>query len=133
MDDIRWKQRFKNFEKSIQLLIKAKSIEEPDIIQKAGLIQFFEMTFELAWKTLKDYLEEQGFTGINAPRSAIKKGFEIDLIKDGRLWLELLEDRNFTTHAYDEEAVAQIEILIEQKYFQLLQDLYIILKGRLNE
>lgn len=64
-----------NFERYIHLLTRALKIEEPDIIQKAGLIQFFKMTFELAWNTMKDYLQEQGFTDINTPRAAIKKGF----------------------------------------------------------
>jgi nucleotidyltransferase substrate binding protein (TIGR01987 family) len=124
---------FSNFEKSLQLLVYAMNIKQPDVTQKAGLIQFFEMSFELSWKTLKDYLEEQGFTGINAPRAAIKKGFETNLVADGHLWLQLLEDRNLTTHAYDEEAVTQIETLIHKKYFQLLQQLYLILKEKLDE
>lgn len=47
--DIRWKQRFQNFERSLQYLEQALQITHPDIIQKAGLIQFFEMSFELAW------------------------------------------------------------------------------------
>ena len=84
--DIRWKQRFQNFEKSFHLLEEAMNIAKPDIFQRAGMIQFFEMTFELAWNTLKDYLEEQGFNEIKSPRAAIKKGFEIDLIKDGESW-----------------------------------------------
>ena len=99
--DVRWKQRFQNYEKSLHHLEDALKIKKPDIIQRAGMIQFFEMTFELAWDTLKDYLEEQGFNEIKSPRAAIKKGFEIDLITDGESWLQLLEDRNLTAHAYD--------------------------------
>ena len=57
--DIRWKQRFQNFEKSLKYLEQAMKTEHSDIIQKAGLIQFFEMTFELAWNVIKDYLEDQ--------------------------------------------------------------------------
>ena len=57
-EDIRWKQRFQNFEKTLNYLEDALNIEKPDIIQKAGTIQFFEMTFELAWNTMKDFLEE---------------------------------------------------------------------------
>ncbi len=59
--DIRWKQRFQNFERSLQYLEQALNIQQPDIIQEAGLIHFFEMSFELAWNVVKDYLEEQAY------------------------------------------------------------------------
>ena len=82
-DDIRWKQRFQNFEKAMTHLEFAMKIKDPDIIQKAGMIQFFEMSYELAWNTVKDFLESQGFYEINSPRSALKKAFETGLISDG--------------------------------------------------
>lgn len=131
--DVRWKQRFQNFEKAITHLESALQLTEPDILQKAGIIQFFEMSYELAWKCLKDYLEEQGFTDVKSPRSAIKKAFEIDLISDGHSWLELLIDRNLTSHAYDDEKANEIEQLIHQKYFPLLSDLYKTLKQIADE
>jgi nucleotidyltransferase substrate binding protein (TIGR01987 family) len=125
--DVRWKQRFRNFQKSLLYLQEALQIENPDVIQRAGMIQFFEMTFELAWNTLKDYLQAQGFNEIKSPRSAIKKGFEIDLITDGEGWLKLLEDRNLTAHAYDEVMAKEIEKLIRKKYFPLIKELFDIL------
>jgi nucleotidyltransferase substrate binding protein (TIGR01987 family) len=131
--DVRWKQRFQNFEKAIKHLESALQLAEPDILQKAGIIQFFEMSYELAWKCLKDYLEEQGFTDVKSPRSAIKKAFEIDLISDGHSWLELLIDRNLTSHVYDDEKANEIEQLIHQKYFPLLSDLYKTLKQIADE
>lgn len=121
--DIRWQQRFQNFEKSLRYLQDAMSIYEPDIIQKAGLIQFFEMSFELAWNTVKDYLESQDFE-IKSPRGALKKGFETGLIADGHGWMELLEDRNLTAHTYDEKVINEIELLIREKYYPLLKQLY---------
>jgi nucleotidyltransferase substrate binding protein (TIGR01987 family) len=123
-NDVRWKQRFQNFEKSLKYLEKAININQPDIIQKAGLIQFFEMSFELAWNMVKDYLEEQGFVEIRSPRSALKKAFETGLIHDGHGWMKLLDDRNLTSHAYDEASVDTIEKLIHQKYYPLLKQLY---------
>jgi nucleotidyltransferase substrate binding protein (TIGR01987 family) len=128
--DIRWKQRFQNFEKSLNYLEQALNIQQPDIIQKAGLIQFFEMSFELAWNVVKDYLEEQGFIEIKSPRSALKKAFEVGLIEDGHSWMKLLNDRNQTSHAYDEAAVSMIEKLIHQKYYPLLKQLYDRLKHK---
>jgi hypothetical protein len=71
--DIRWKQRFQNLEKSLELLEVTLKIQNPDIIQKAGLIRFFEMCFELSWNLIKDYLQEQGYQDINSTRSAKKR------------------------------------------------------------
>lgn len=84
--DIRWKQRLTNFERSVQLLQQSLIIPNPDIITRAAIIQFFEVTMELAWKTLIDYLEAQKFIEINSPKSVIKKAFETGLIKDGHGW-----------------------------------------------
>lgn len=81
------------------------------------------MSFELAWKTLKDYLEEQGFSDIKSPKSTIKKAFEIDLIEDGHAWLEALENRNLAAHTYDDETAREIYELICDSYFPLLETL----------
>ena len=122
--DIRWEQRFTNFTKAIQLLEDALKISNPVMVQKAGIIQFFEMSYELAWNLVKDYLEEQGFVDVKTPRSALKKAFEIGLIKEGHLWMDLLQDRNLTAHTYDEQKATEVEQLIQHKYFPLLNELY---------
>lgn len=122
-EDIRWKQRFRNFVKSLELLESALKIEQPDVIQKAGIVQFFEMCCELSWKVMKDYLEDQGFTEIGTPRNAIKKSFEIGLIEDGHAWMDLLVDRNLSVHTYDEEKANSLDLLIHTKYIQLFQKL----------
>lgn len=132
-EDIRWKQRFENFEKSVKHLEYALEIENPDIVQKAGIIQFFELTYELAWKLMKDYLEAQGFSDVKSPRSAIKKSFESGLITDGHTWMELLLDRNLTAHTYDEAKATEVEKLIKNKYFSLLKDLYVTFSEKNNE
>lgn len=95
---IRWKLRFNHFEKDMGHVEIALAIEHPDMVQKAGTIQFFEMSFELAWNRLKDYLEEQGFTDVKSPRSALKKAFEMELISNGHHWMDLRIDRNLTAH-----------------------------------
>jgi len=132
-NDVRWIQRFQNFEKAISHLDNALQLKDPDILQKAGIIQFFEMSYELAWNTIKDYLEEQGFMDVKSPRSAFKKAFEIGLIEDGHSWMDLLLDRNLTSHAYDEEKASEVEKLIHQKYYPLLSQLYNTLKKLSNE
>lgn len=66
-NDIRWKQRFRNFNKALVLLENALKIEQPDVLQKAGIVQFFKMCCELSWKVMKDYLEDQGRSRFNLP------------------------------------------------------------------
>ena len=122
-EDIRWKQRYSNYIKALDLLENALKIEQPDVVQRAGIVQFFEMCSELSWKLLKDYLEEQGFIEINTPRNAIKKAFEIGLIEDGHAWMDLLVDRNLSVHTYDEEKALNLDALIHSKYHPLFYKL----------
>ncbi len=117
---MRWKQRLQNFDKAMDHLEVALHLSEPDLTQKAGIVQFFEMSFELAWKTLKDYLEEQGFLEISSPRATLKKGFELGLLEDGARWMQALEDRNLTAHTYDESTANQVLELIRNHYHPLL-------------
>ncbi|MEE9368753.1 MAG: nucleotidyltransferase substrate binding protein [Pontiella sp.] len=126
--DIRWKQRFQNFEKSLTLLEGALALESPDIYQRAGLIQFFETTFELSWKLMKDYLEAEGFSEVSSPRAAIKKTFETGLIEEGHVWMELLLDRNLTAHTYNEDTADKVKNLIKQKYYPVIRKFYTALK-----
>jgi nucleotidyltransferase substrate binding protein (TIGR01987 family) len=135
LKDIRWKlatASFQNFEKALHHLNEALDINEPDIIRKAGLIQFFEMTFELAWNLMKDYLEEQGYMDIVSPRAVIKKAFEVGLITEGHRWLKLLEDRNLTSHTYDEQKASDVEQLIRGQYHPLLQCLDETMREKLS-
>lgn len=127
LKDIRWKQRFQNFEKSFKLLQKFIAIDNPDEIVRAGGIQFFEMTFELAWKTIKDYLENEKYIA-KSPRETIKLAFQIDLISNGHEWMDGLDDRNLTVHTYDEDTANAVEIRIRNKYYPLLKKLYDKLK-----
>lgn len=131
--DIRWKQRFQNFSKALDYLETALKIENPDIIQKAGIIQFFEMNFELSWNLVKDYLEEQGFVDVKSPRTALKKAFEIGIIENGHDWMDLILDRNLIAHTYDEQKATEMELLILNKYFPILKALHQYFNDKLNE
>ncbi len=106
------------------LLTGALAVESPDIYQRAGLIQFFETSYELAWKLMKDYLEAEGFTDVKSLRSVIKTAFQSDLIGDGQVWMKLLGDRNLTAHTYDEETADKVSRQIREKYHPLLRKLY---------
>ncbi len=121
--DIRWKQRFAHFKRAFQLLEKTMQIQHPSEAERAGLIQFFEMSFELAWKVLKDYLEGEGFT-IVSPRDAIKQAFQAGILEDGHIWIEALKDRNLTVHTYEERIAVAVEQKIRESYFPALLSLY---------
>ena len=130
--DIRWVQRFTNFERSFLLLRQALEINAPSIVERAGLIQFFEIAFELSWKLLKDYEESEGFS-VKTPREAIKQAFQARIIDDGEHWLQALQDRNLTAHTYNEKTAVAVEIKIRQNYFPLLLDLYQTFQAKLLE
>ncbi len=121
--NIRWKQRFNNFEKSYKLLEAYVNKPLYSEIERAGFIQFFEATIELSWKLLKDYLESEGYM-INSPRDTIKTAFSIELIDNGELWLAALADRNLSVHTYDEVTVNRMVENIRKDYFKLFSQLY---------
>jgi len=121
--DIRWLQRFSQFDKTFALLESAVAIQSMTVIERAGLIQFFEMAFEQGWKLLKDYQESVGFE-IPSPRQAIKQAFQSGLVTDGHAWIGALEDRNLTTHTYNEQTAQLVEEKIRHAYFPLLKALH---------
>lgn len=129
-EDERWQQRFQNFEKTLLFLEEAIAINAPSIFEQAGLIQFFEINFELSWNVMKEYMEAQGITDLRSPRDSIKKAFEMGLINDGHLWIQALENRNLTLHTYDEARTKKIVSTIEQTYIHILRDLYNKLKTK---
>jgi len=125
--DIRWKQRFRNFEKAFLLFERTLEIRNPSEVEKGGFIHFYEMAFELAWKLMKDYLEDQGLTA-NSPRQAIKQAFQSGVIDNGQQWIDALEDRNLTTHTYDESTADKVVSAIRTSYFPILRQLYSTMK-----
>jgi len=128
----RWQQRFQNFEKAYNKLAEADDLIEYSELEKTGLIKTFEYTFELAWKTLKDILEFEGFE-VKSPREAIKQAFQTGYITDGDGWLDILDKRNLMTHTYDEETSQEVLDLIKNKYFDLMEQLYNTLKDKISE
>ena len=121
--DIRWKQRFENFNKVYLLLEKHSSKEDLSELEQAGIIQFFEMTFELAWKVLKDYLESDGYV-VKSPRESIKQAFQNEIINDGHIWMDALSVRNLTTHTYDANLVKKLIDDIVNIYFPELKQMH---------
>lgn len=128
--EIRWKQRFDNFEKAFIFLQKSVQLEQYDALQAAGLVQVFEFTFELAWKTLKDLLEYQGITALS-PREVIKEGYATAWIEEGHLWINMLDKRNQLTHTYNDAQAQKAIHIICQQYFPAIHKLYKKLKEQI--
>ena len=127
-EDIRWHQRFSNFKKAFAQLEKAVQMNEQSEIEREGMIQRFEYTYELAWNTLKDFLLNQGFLEIKGPRDTIRQGFKSGLIEDGGLWMDMLDNRNLTAHTYHEETALKVADKIKNIYFGLFYKLLIRLE-----
>jgi nucleotidyltransferase substrate binding protein (TIGR01987 family) len=126
--EIRWKQRFQNLDKAFKQLKDAVSRhKELDDLSLEGLIQRFEYTFELSWKTLKDFLESKG-ENVRFTRDVIKKSFQLDIIDDGEVWLEMLEKRNIMAHTYNEKAFKESINQIVNKYYFEIEKLVLFLE-----
>ncbi|GAA0706135.1 nucleotidyltransferase substrate binding protein [Paraclostridium ghonii] len=130
LKEVRWKQRFENFDKSYKLLKKYSNQPITTELERAGIIQFFEMTFELAWKVLKDYLESEGYI-VKSPRETVKQAFQIGLIDNGHIWIDALSNRNLTTHTYDEELAEKMTKEILMAYLPELESMHNKLSGEL--
>ena len=134
MQNIRWVQRFENFEKaSTNLTETTECIKQNGInkIYTMALIQAYEIVFELAWKTMKDYLQ---FNGIitDTPRETIKEAFSKNIISDGQIWIEMMEARNKTSHTYREEYAKSLCDDILNIYSKQTGNLLEFFKGKIN-
>lgn len=110
-------ERKEDFKKALIRLEEALKKDLNDDIIIDGIIQRFEFTFEQAWKVMKLYLEEQGILDeALAPRSTIRCAFKHKVITDGDIWIEMMLDRNRTSHMYDEETTVNIVKLVKEKY-----------------
>lgn len=114
--DIRWVQRFSNFSKALKQLNKFIEKGKLNELEKQGLIQAFEYTFELAWNTIKDYFEAQGETEIHGSRDAFKLAFNRGIIEKGEIWMDMIKSRSLTSHTYNEEVAEKIASDIEKFY-----------------
>jgi len=135
MTDIRWKQRFENFERAynnLKYALDALNTDHENKINKMATIQAYEMAMELSWKVLKDYLEAGNvvFKEIT-PNNVIKEAFAANIIDNGELWVDMLKDRNSTSHEYNEEKSNLIVDKINEVYFAELKKTHDFLKGKL--
>ena len=133
--DIRWIQRFSNYKKALEKLQQSieyiredyqneeDNLDEVlDEMMKEGLIQRFEYTHELAWNVMKDYAYYQGNTEIGGSRDATREAFKMNLIKNWHLWMEMIQNRNRTSHTYDKETAEEIYAAIINQYYDAFED-----------
>lgn len=97
-------------------------------VVRDGAIQRFEFCTELAWKTIREKLLDEGITDINSPKSVLRKAYANNIIKDEEKWINLISDRNSTSHIYDEVTAVQIYENIEKSYLILFRELIEILE-----
>jgi nucleotidyltransferase substrate binding protein (TIGR01987 family) len=125
--DIRWKQRFQNFDRGFVLLREAleRGPAALSMLEKEGVIRRFEYTFELAWKTLKDYLEEGGLVISSVtPRQVLKEAFAAKVLSDGEVWFNMLDNRNLLSHTYDSSVFEQAVTAISGQYLPAMAKLH---------
>ena len=114
----RYEERFKDYEKALKKL-KEAFLAEPTEIIIDGTLQRYEFTFELAWKTIKDYLEYNGIIdNISSPRNVIQQAYQSKIIKNADIWIQMMLDRNMLSHLYDEIKSREIYDNIKKKYLK---------------
>ena len=122
--DIRWKQRFQNFEQAFYRLQEAVNQEDLNELERNGLIQRFEFTIELAWKVMKDFLEEKGFAFKPSPKDTFRQAQEAKYIDYAQSLIDALNIRNELSHDYDGELFRLSEVELRNDIFPAIEKLY---------
>ncbi len=118
-DDIRWKQRFDNFNRALHQLTLAVELSQQrplTDLEKQGVIQGFEFVHELAWNVLKDFLEYEGIQGIIGSRGAVREAFKRGVIAEGDVWMDMIDKRNLTSHTYNADLARSLVTTIVSRY-----------------
>lgn len=131
--DIRWEQRFSNYRKALSQLKEFFDGSDLNRREEQGLVKSFEYTYELAWQTLKDFLEYQGVTGLIGSRDTFRRSFEDGLLADGHLWMEMIKSRNKTSHTYNEETAREIIKEIQTVYYPAFLELESTLSAKADD
>lgn len=131
--DIRWQQRFENFDRALALLKDALSRGPSALnqLEKEGAVQRFEYTLELAWKTIKDYLEDSGvvLTAVTS-RQVIKDAFTARVIDDGQTWIDMIDHRNLLSHTYDPANFEEAVDAIHDRYLAAFTQVHDLFESR---
>ena len=133
--DVRWLQRLENYGKALAALTRAVGMARQRQLlelEEQGLIQAFEFTHELSWLLLKDYLADQGVSGISGSRDAVREAVVRGLLPAGTetTWMAMIRSRNLTSHTYNPELAREIAGLIERDYAPAQEALQLELQHR---
>ena len=124
--DIRWHQRLANYQRALASLTAAVELcrqRALSDLEQQGLIQAFEFTHELAWNCLRDYLRYQGEQNITGSRDATRGAFSVGLIADGEQWMDMIANRNRTSHTYNKATAIEIADAVTEHYHPLFCEL----------
>lgn len=127
--DIRWQQRFANYQKALDPLRRFIEHGELNELEEQGLIQAFEYTHELARNVLRDYLLSKGQQAIHGSRDATREAFKLELIDDGECWMDMIRDRDRTVHTYNRETAQAIAGNIRERFFNQFEHLQQTMAG----
>jgi len=133
MQDIRWQQRLDNYRSALSELGEFIERGELNKYEEQGLVKAFEYTYELAWKTLKDFLGYQGVEGIVGSRDVFRSAFSNGIIEDGHLWMSMIESRNKTAHTYNKKTAEEIADEVRDRFYPAFRELETKLIERLEE
>jgi len=125
--DLRWLQRLQNFDRAVVLLREpiARDVTTLSNLEKEGTIQRFEFAVELAWKTLKDYLEYEGqVIAPVTPRNVIKEAYAARILREGQVWIDMLDHRNLLAHTYDVRTFDAAVLAIRDRYLAAIEELH---------
>ena len=111
--------------------IAAVLAEKDNDLYKMALIKAFEITFELGWKTLKDYLEYNSIS-LSIPREIIKHAYNMQIIANGQTWIDMLDGRNLMSHVYDNKKSIEVCEHIINLYVKEIEQVHSLLKSKLE-
>ena len=133
-NDLRWRQRFQNFGKAFEALQRRIDEYEQhpnDEAYQMALISSFIIMYELSWKVLKDYLQNEGVDVNNSPKNVFRNAFQNELIFKVESWMESIVKRDETVHAYHEGTLRKVIQFITETFYPIVRDLYFQLKKEL--
>ena len=133
--DIRWIQRLENFQRALATLQRAidLGLSRPlSELEEQGLIQAFEFTHELSWLLIRDFLVDQGVTGVSGSRDAVREAVARQLLPQGdeSVWMAMIRSRNLTSHTYNPAVAREIADLIVHRYGPAFQQLTLLMQER---
>ena len=126
---VRWRQRFANYRRALEQLESFFDPPPRNAREQQGLIKAFEYSFELGWNSLRDLMQARGVSNLIGSRDTLRQAFQLGLIEDGEGWMQMVQDRNLTSHTYNQARAEQIAAHIQERYLYCFRTL----RQRLSE